>query len=227
MQKKPFLDRKKRIAIFALITVIGISVAYYNGQVSSIYKHTKTWDFDSFQNGTIPQGFSEMSTDQNASWVIKSEPSAPSKPNVLEKKGLNDTADYHVQLFPDSPTVNSATVTMKFKIISGDKAKSAGLLLRFIDHKHYFVLMADSMSNRLSLCKQTPDFLVCNYEKQVKITSGEWHTIKALVSSQGIAAYLDDVVIIRANDQNYQSGDFGLWTKQDTSAYFDDIKVEY
>ena len=132
-----------------------------------------------------------MSTDQNASWIIKSESSAPSKPNVLEKNSTNDTADYHVQLFPDSPTVNTANVTMKFKIISGEKAKSAGLLLRFIDHKHYFVLMADSMANRLSLCKQTPDFLVCNYEKQVTITSGEWHTIKALVSSQGIAAYLD------------------------------------
>lgn len=227
MQKKPLLDRKKRIAIFAIITIIGISIAYYNGQTSSVYKHTKIWDFDSFEDNTTPQGFSGLSTDQNDSWVVKSESSAPSKPNVLEKKVFNDTEDYHAQLFPNLPTISSANMTMKFKIVSGEKAQSAGLLLRFIDTKHYFVIMADSMANRLSLCKQTPDFLICNYDKTVTITRGEWHTLKALLSTQGIAVYLDGKVVIRANDQNYQSGDVGLWTKQDTVAYFDDIKIEY
>lgn len=225
MQKK--IDRKKRIAIFAIITVIGISIAYYNGQTSSVYKNTKIWNFDSFAGNTLPPEFSAMSTDQDQSWMVKADPSAPSKPNVLAKMVINDTADYHAQLFPDSPTLSSANITMKFKIVSGQKAQSAGLLLRFIDHKHYFVVMADSMANRLSLCRQTPDFLICNYDKNVTISSGQWHDLKALLSTQGIGVYLDGKVVIRANDQNYQSGDVGLWTKQDTTAYFDDIKIQY
>ena len=225
MQKK--LDRKKRIAIFAIITVIGISIAYYNGQTSSVYKNIKTWDFDSFVDDMSPPGFSVMTTDQDQSWIVKADPSAPSNPNVLAKIVFNDTADYHAQLFPDSPTVSSANITMKFKIVSGQKAQSAGLLLRFIDHKHFFVIMADSMTNRLSLCRQTPDYLICNYDKNVTITLGKWHDLKALLSTQGIGVYLDGKVIIRANDQNYQSGDVGLWTKQDTTAYFDDVKMQY
>ncbi len=227
MQQKSRFDRKKRITVFAIITLIGISVAYYNSQVNSGYKHVALWNFDSYQNGTIPQEFSEMSTDQNVSWIVISEPNAPSKSNVLLKLPFNDTLDTHVQLLPNSPTVDNANVTMKFKIVSGNQAKSVGMILRFVDPKHYFVLMADSMNNRLSLCKQTPDYLICNYDKQVTITSGEWHTMNAIISSQGIAGIFDGNLLIRSNDHNYPNGEIGLWTKKDTSAYFDDMKIEY
>ncbi|MEO9307833.1 MAG: hypothetical protein ABI342_05950 [Nitrososphaera sp.] len=225
--RKPKFNRKMRLVVFGIITVIGISYAYYNAQINSGYHHTKMVDFDSYQNGTIPQGFADLSTDQKPYWIVKSEPTAPSPPNVLEKMPVNDTSDYHLQLIPDSPTVDTENVTMKFKIISGQNAKSAGMILRFIDPKHYFVLMADSEQNRLSLCKNTPDFLICNYDKSVTITPGQWHTMEALVSSQGIAASLDGQIIIRANDHNYQSGQVGMWTKKDTGAYFDDFKIEY
>jgi hypothetical protein len=225
--QKPKFDKKKRLMIFAIITIIGISFAYYNTQINSGYHHAMAWNFDSYQNGTVPQGFSDLSTDQKSSWVIKSDSSATSKPNVLEKIPINDTADYHLQLIPNSPSVDTENVTMSFKIISGENAKSAGMILRFIDQKHYFVLMADSAQNRLSLCKNTPDFLICNYDKSVTIAPGEWHTMQALVSSQGIAAFLDGQLIIRANDHNYQSGAVGMWTKKDTGAYFDDFKIEY
>jgi len=227
--QKPGFNKKKRLAIFAVITIIGISFAYYNAQINSGYHHTKTWDFDSYQNGTVPQEFAGLSTDQKQTWIIKSESSAISKPNVLEAIPINDdnATDYHLQLIPNSPSVDTENVTMKFKIVSGENAKSAGMILRFIDQKHYFVLMADSAQNRLSLCKDTPDFLICNYDKSVTITPGEWHTMEALVSSQGIAASIDGQLLIRANDHNYQSGAVGMWTKKDTGAYFDDFKIEW
>jgi hypothetical protein len=225
--KKPKFNKKKRLVVFAVITIIGISYAFYNSQINSGYKHTKTLNFDLYQNGTIPQDFAELSTDQKPSWIIKSESSAPSQPNVFAKMSINDTADYHLQLIPDSPNVDTENVTMSFKIVSGEHAKSAGMILRFVDDKHYFVLMADSAQNRLSLCKNTPEFLICNYDKTVTIAPNEWHTMKALVSSQGIAASIDGQTIIRANDHNYQSGQVGLWTKKDTVAYFDDFEIEY
>ncbi len=224
--EKPRFSRKKRYVIFGILTIIGVSIAFYNAEISFPYKHTRTWNFDSYQNGTDPSGYAEMSTDKPGSWVVKTISDAPSKPNVLEKISENGSAT-HLQLFPDSPTVDSANVTMKFKIVSGHQAKSAGMLLRFIDDKHYFVLMADSNANRISLCKNTPDFLICSYEKQVTVTSGQWHTFKAVVSSQGMAILFDDQMVIRANDHNYVSGQVGLWSKQDTDAYFDDYMIEY
>lgn len=225
--QKPRFSKKKRLAVFAVITVIGISFAYYNSQVNSGYHNAKMWNFDSYQNGTVPKEFAGLSTDQQPSWIVQSDSSAISKPNVLEKISTNSTDDYHLQIIPDSPSIDTENVTMKFKIVSGESAKSAGMILRFIDQKHYFVLMADSAQNRLSLCKNTPEFLICNYDKPVTIAPGEWHTMEALVSSQGIAGYLDGQLIIRANDHNYLSGADGMWTKKDTVALFDDFKIEY
>lgn len=225
--QKPKFSKKKRLGIFAVITIIGISYAFYNSQINSGFKHSMMLNFDSYQNGTVPEGFTEGSIDPKFSWIIRAEPSAPSLPNVMERVSVNDSSDYHYQLIPNSPTVDTENVTMNFKIVSGNQAKSAGMILRFIDTKHYFVLMADSNNNRLSLCKNTPDFLICNYDKTVTISAGQWHTLKALVSSQGIAASLDGNIIIQANDHNYLSGQVGMWTKKDTGAYFDDFKIEY
>jgi hypothetical protein len=226
--EKPRLNRKKRLAIYAGITVIGIIIAFYNTQIAFPYKHTVTWDFDSYQNGTSPQGFASMSTDKTPSWVVQTVSDSPSKPNVLVKLPIIDNVtNTHLQILPNSPSTDNANITMKFKIVSGEKARSVGMIVRFIDDQHYFVLMADSMANRLSLCKQTPEFLICSYDKQISIAPGEWHSLKAIVSSQGIAATLDNHLLIRANDHNYVSGQMGLWTKADTEAYFDDFKIQY
>ena len=128
---------------------------------------------------------------------------------------------------PDSPSINFEEVKVKFKIISGQKAQAAGLVLRFQDKDHYFVLMADALDNRFSLCKQEQPYLICNYERQTQISTGEWHTISVYVSPQGIGGYLDDKLLIRANNQAYQNGQIGLWTKGDTEAHFDDLELNY
>ncbi len=221
-------SKKRRYAIAAIVASIGIAIAFYNSIQSFNYKNSKDWDFDSYQNNTVPQYFSDSQTDtQPGLWIVKSEESAPSKPNVLAKLPGSDNLDYHIQIMPDSPIVTSAEINVKFKIISGEKTQAAGIVLRFIDRTHYFVLMADAKNGRFSLCKVDPDFVVCNYERPAQISVGQWHTIKANVSGEGIRAYLDDQMLIQANNQYYQTGQVGLWTKKDTSVYFDDFKITY
>ena len=221
-------SKKRRYAIAATVASIGIAIAFYNSIQNFSYKNSKDWDFDSYQNNTVPQYFSDSQTDtQPGLWIAKSEESAPSKPNVLAKLPGIDNLDYHIQLMPDSPIVTSAEISVKFKIISGEKAQAAGIVLRLIDKSHYFVLMADAKSSRFSLCKVDPNFVVCNYERPAQISVGQWHTIKVNISGEGVGGYLDDQKLIKANNQYYQTGQIGLWTKKDTQAYFDDFKINY
>jgi len=221
-------SRKRRYTIAAIIAGIGIAIAFYNSEQSFSYKNSKEWNFDSYQDNTLPPEFSYSETDSSLGlWIVKSDDSTATKPNVLAKLPGNDNLDYHMQLMPDSPTVTSAAISMKFKIVSGQKAEAAGLILRFIDKSHYFVLMADAMNNRISLCKSDIEFIVCNYEAKAQISVGQWHTLKAFVSSEGVGGFLDDKLFIKANNQYYQTGQIGLWTKKDTEAYFDDLKIDY
>jgi len=226
-EKSPLLTRKRRLAIYAVITTIGLSVAGYNAIHSFNFTHSKDWNFDSYQNNTTPQDLATMETDQPGTWVIKTDNSAPSLPNVLAVLPGNNNSTYHIQIMPDSPTVSEAEVSVKFKIASGHETEQAGLIVRFIDRSHYFVLIADPMNNRLSLCKSDIQFIICNYESAAQISLGQWHTLKANISAQGIGGYLDDAELIKANNEYYQNGQIGLWTKGDTEAYFDDLKLNY
>ncbi|MDE1766532.1 MAG: hypothetical protein KGI27_09740 [Thaumarchaeota archaeon] len=222
------MSRKKRYALFAVITAIGVSVALYNSLHSFNYGHSKDWNFDSYQNNALPSDFAAFqSNSPSGLWVIKADDSAPSKPNVFASLPVGNSSGYHMQVMPDSPDTSDAQISVKFKIMPGHHVEQAGLIIRFIDPSHYFVLMADPQNNRLSLCKADIQFLVCNYETHVPISTGQWHTLEATISSEGIGGWLDGSELIKANNEYYQTGQIGLWTKDDTEAYFDDLQIKY
>ncbi len=227
-EKSPRFTRKRRYAIFAIITAIGVTIAFYNSLTSFNYGHSKEWNFDSYQNGTIPDNFVDFeSNSPTGLWIVKADNSAISQPNVLAAMPDENSTGYHMQVMPDSPTVSDAQVSVKFMILPGHRIEQAGLLIRFVDSSHYFALVADPLHNRLSLCKSDIQFVVCNYETQTQISVGTWHTLQATVSSQGIGGWLDGVELIKANNEYYQTGQIGLWDKDDTWAYFDDLQIQY
>ena len=222
------LSRKRRYAIFAIITAIGVSFALYNALINYNYVHTKDWDFDSYQNNTAPSDFAIFQSNSPLGmWIVKADDSAPSKPNVFAVLPVGNSTGYHIQVMPNSPEVSDAQISVKFKIMQGHQTEQAGLVIRFIDASHYFVLMADPQNNRLSLCKADIQFLVCNYETNAQISTGQWHTLEATISSEGIGGWLDGNEIIKANNEYYQTGQVGLWSKDDTEAYFDDLQIKY
>lgn len=221
--------RKKRYAIALIVAIIGISIAYYYAIENGPYKNIKEWSFDSYKDNTVPEGFSYFQTDtQHDFWVVKSDSSAPSVPNVLAKLTNNDTTlDYHIQLMPDGVQSANYEASVQVKINSGEKSQAAGLIFRLVDTRQYFVLVADAANKTFSLCRAEPGKLLCLVDKQANVTTDQWHTITASVSAQGIGGYLDGNEIIKRYDQHYQNGQIGLWTKKDTQAYFDDLKIKY
>jgi hypothetical protein len=220
--------RKRRYIIFAVITAIGVTIALVNSLSSFNYVHSKEWNFDSYQNNTLPASFAEYeSNSATGLWIVKTDSSSPSQPNVLAALPDANSSGFHMQVMPDSPTVSDAQISVKFMILPGHTVEQAGLLIRYVDSNHYFVLVADPLNNRLSLCKSDIQFVVCNYETQAQISTGTWHTLEATISSQGIGGWLDGTELIKANNEYYQTGEIGLWTKDNTKAYFDDMKIDY
>lgn len=205
-----------------------MAVALFNALSGFNYGHAKEWNFDSYQNGTSPSDFAPFQTNSPPGmWVVTADDGAPSKPNVLASLPVGNSSGYHMQVMPGSPEISDAQISVKFKIMPGHKVEQAGLIIRFVDPSHYFVLMADPQNSRISLCKADIQFLVCNYEEPAQISTGQWHTLQATISSEGIGGWLDGSEIIKANNEYYQTGQVGLWTKDDTEAYFDDLHLKY
>ena len=220
--------RKKRYAIASVVAVIGISISAYYAMEDAPYKNFKTWNFDSYKDNVIPEGFPYFQTDvKNDSWIVKSDPSAPSSPNVFAKLKNNDTSDYHIQVMPDGVDSVNYEASVQIKISSAEKSQAAGLVFRFVDSKQYFVLAADAVSKTFSLCRGEPGELLCLVDKQANVTADQWHTITADVSAQGVGGYFDGNELIKRYDQHYQHGQIGLWTKNDTISYFDNLEMKY
>jgi len=224
--------RRKRYIIAAGIAVPIILFMLYSTAQSAPYKNSMTWNFDSYrQNATIYDKFvsTEKSSQQEKGiWILKSDKTAPSLPNVLATLPSNATeTGYHILIAPDG-TYSNFEASVKFKIISGKEEQQAGLIVRFQGVNRYFVLRADAMNDRFSLCRAQIEGLVCTQDRDANITKGQWHTITADVALQGIAGYLDGTRLLQRNDQNYlNGGQIGLWTKGDSNVYFDDLKVSY
>jgi hypothetical protein len=116
--------------------------------------------------------------------------------------------------------------------MSGREQKVAGLIVRFEGTSAYFVLQADALNHRFSLCRAQPGIIVCTQDTEVSITIGQWHSITAQVAGAGgepgIAGYLDGKRLLQRYDQHYMGGgQIGLWTKGDSTVYFDDLAVAY
>lgn len=59
----------------------------------------------------------------------------------------------------------------------------------------------------------------------VKVTSGKWHTLRAVAKGDHIVCYFDGKALIDAHDWTYRKGKIGLWTEADSVIAFDDLKV--
>lgn len=236
-------NRKKRYIIAASVAVPIIIFALYSTAQSEPYRNSKIWNFVSPNEKTgmscgaycvVPPApnfafVNMLGQQEKGGWTVKPDETDPSKPEVLASLPSNETgAGYHLAIAPGG-AYSEFQASVKFKIISGEQ-RVAGLIVRFQDVNHYFVLMADAMNHKFSLCRAQTGFqgLVCTQDKDVNITIGQWHSIRAEVAGQGIAGYLDGVRLLQRNDQNYMGGGpIGLFTKGDSNVYFHDLKVVY
>jgi hypothetical protein len=221
--------RKKRYIIAASIAAAAISVALYFAADANPYKNSQAWNFDSYEVNSEPNDFLSMQTGsgEKAVWIIKADSSTASAPNVIAQLSTNNTeSGYKILMMPEQGYSNFRT-SVKFKIISGEKEQAAGLIFRLQDRNHYFVLVADALNDRFSLCRAEPDRLICTQDVNVSIETDQWYTITAHVAVQGIAGYLDEKLLIQRYDQHYMTGAIGLWAKGDSVIHFDDLKIDY
>ncbi|SPC33854.1 hypothetical protein [Candidatus Nitrosocaldus cavascurensis] len=246
MKEKERRERRRRYIVVIGIAVIAITIVVYYAKETGTYKNSRAWSFDSYAKGVIPEGFS--SADKHWS-IVADHDLAYSKPNVIMhssgKDGDNasdnsssssnddgsdtDTnADTSFYLY--SLLINSEGVYSNFKASVNVKMTgngSAGLVFRFIDSSHYFVLMIDAANDRFSLCRMDPGRLLCLQDASVSIENDRWYHITAHVSTQAIVGYLDGEPLLKRYDQHYMSGMVGLWARSNTSAFFDDLQIYY
>ncbi|KRQ03549.1 hypothetical protein AOQ71_33210 [Bradyrhizobium manausense] len=189
----------------------------------------ETLNFDNAPAGMPPDGWTLTMTGRGEpKWTVETEPSAPSKPNVLKQSGR---ATFPLAIKSDT-AIRNGFVEVKFKAVSGSEDRAAGLIWRAKDANNYYVVRANALEDNVVLYKtikgvRTSLEIVgrkAGYGVSTPVTSGQWHVLRCDFAASRFKVTYDGKSLFEVEDASIvDAGMIGLWTKADSVTLFDDL----
>ena len=200
---------------------------HFGGKLISKANASK-WYFDS--DTDLPSSWKAEGTNQRgpvATWAIKADASAPSKPNVL---ALTDTKEGRGSTFnlfwTDRVKFTDGVIEVMVKAGTGREDQGGGPIWRVQDNDNYYIARWNPLEDNFRV------YLVTNGSRKtldsatVKADPAKWHTIRIEHSADEIRCYFDGEELLKAHDQTFPgAGGVGVWTKADAVTQFDDLRV--
>jgi hypothetical protein len=199
---------KKTVAVLGTVIASGSAVA-------------ETVSFDTDAVGNVPAGWKAGVTGRGAPvWEVRTEPSAPSRPNVLQQSG-SGTFPWIVR--PDL-SLENGRLEVKFKPLSGRQDQAGGLVWRWKDGDDYYVARANALENNVSLYYTQNGRRNTLKYVEAPVAANTWHVLQVEFEGTLLRVALDGKVYIELDDDHIKgSGAVGLWTKADSVTAFDDF----
>ena len=115
----------------------------------------QTITFDSAKPGAVPPGWTVAMTHEGGppKWEIVSDPSAPSKPNVLAQTSTDNTSGRFPLAIYEEASLTSGSLSVRFKTVSGQRDQAAGLVWRYQDPDNYYIVRANALEDNVVLYK--------------------------------------------------------------------------
>src|SRR5262249_16318686 len=151
------------------------------------------YNFDELSNGPPPLKFHSARTGsgRESTWVVMSDPTAPSKSNIVAQTSTDQTDYRFPLLIADDATFRDLDLTVKFKAVSGSIDRAGGLVFRLKDPNNYYIVRANALENNYRLYHvvngRRSQFAGAN----LTVTSGEWHELRVELVGNKITCYYD------------------------------------
>jgi len=178
-----------------------------------------TTGFDQDSTGAAPAGWTCGVTGRGSpKWVVETDPTAPSQPNVLKQSGQGT--------FPwcakQDVAITDGFVEVKFKPLQGSEDRAGGLMWRFKDGDNYYVARANALENNVSLYHTTRGSRRTIKYVDAPVQANQWHTLRVEFAGKHIKVFLDGKPYIGVDDDHIAGpGAVGVWTKADSVTAFD------
>src|SRR5213596_3109311 len=154
--------------------------------------------FDDAKPGEPPPGWTATKTGKGeAKWTIEKDDTAPSKPNVLKQSG---EATYPVCLKNDT-SLKDGFVEVKFKPISGKEDQAGGVIWRAKDSDNYYIARANALEDNVTIYHTVKGKRTEKMRTDMKVASGEWHTLRVDFSDNHFTVTLDGKKAIEWDDK--------------------------
>ncbi len=134
---------------------------------------------------------------------------------------------FPLTILRDVENFTSGTLTVRFKAVSGRIDRAAGIAFDIKPNGDYLVVRANPLENNLVLFRMRHGKRsAVQWIRNVKTSSGEWHTLMAVIDGRRIQGFLDGKKYIDYTNPTEISGRIGLWSKADSYVFFDDFSFK-
>jgi hypothetical protein len=192
--------------------------------------------FDDLTTGSAPKGFTFALTGKGrpGQWVVMKDDGAPSAPNVLAQTDA-DAVSYRFPLAVlEGFSAVDVDLRVRFKPVGGSEDQAGGLVWRYRDPDHYYVVRANALEGNVVLYKveggKRSDLKpkgsgTFAYGKKARVASGAWSTLRVVARGPVHEVFLNGEKLFVVEDATFTTaGRVGLWTKADSVTRFDDLE---
>ncbi len=154
------------------------------------------------------------------------DPTAPAGPKVLVQTS-KDKTDYRFPLAVfDQPVLRDVDVAVRFKPVSGEVDRAAGIAVRLVDRDNYYVVRANALEDNVRLYRVVKGDRQQFAGANVKVQSGIWQELRLVVRGSRFEVFFEGRSLFSAVDTTFATaGRVALWTKADSVTSFDDLRI--
>ncbi len=198
----------------------------------------RNMNFDKAKPGTMPRDWVVAMTHEGGppKWEVVEDPGAPSPPRVLAQTSTDSTnARYPLALYQKGGITNGV-VSVRFKTVSGEKDQAAGIVWRYQDANHYYVVRANALEDNVVLYKVEDGKRTAlapkgtaagTYGVNCKVPRQTWSELRVEFTAANFTVFFNGEKVMEVEDRTFTgAGKTGLWTKADSVTWFDNFLVD-
>jgi hypothetical protein len=195
-------------------------------------------DFEKDRAGEPPAGFTIAQTGpgERPLWRVEEDPSAPSGKHVLVQRSADETRSRFPLAIYDGASLAHGEISVRFKALSGNVDRAAGLVWRYRDPENYYIVRANALEGNVVLYKvergkrsdlKPVDAGLFAYGKKAPVRSGTWQELRLELKGDLFRVSLDGTHLFDVRDATFAGpGKIGLWTKADSVTAFERLEIE-
>ena len=181
---------------------------------------------DKAKVGELPEGWSAAKTGEGPGSVWRVLKDKGGK-KVLAQTSDEGPAGVFNLCVAENSSFADTDVSVAFKAMAGKLDQGGGPVWRYKDDNNYYIARMNPLEDNYRVYKVVAGKRTELGSVDIKISSGEWHTIRVVHKADHIQCYLDGKLYLDVKDGTFEdSGRIGLWTKADAQTYFANLKAK-
>lgn len=163
-------------------------------------------------------------------WEIVTDSTSPAGARVLAQRSEDATSERFLLAIHPAMALANGAVTVRFKPVSGNVDRAAGLVWRYRDENNYYVVRANALEGNVVLDKVeqgrrtalAPAGKGGQHAVEATVPSGRWSTLRIAFMGARFVVSFDEKPLFEVEDSTFAGpGRVGLSTKGDSVTHFD------